>query len=50
VGEVDAAFDEHASGADRFRIFGDERTLLRGRRSSQPQRQSESGTHESTFH
>jgi hypothetical protein len=28
VGVLDAAFGQHASRADRFGVFGDERTLL----------------------
>jgi hypothetical protein len=31
VRQVDAAFEENAAGADRLRIFRDERPLLRDR-------------------
>ena len=31
---VEAALDQHAAGADRLRVFGDERPLLRERRAT----------------
>ena len=47
---VESALDEQAAGADRFRIFGDERPLLRERQDwlQQQQAQPHTRTHVSS--